>query len=198
MFLIWAHCVISVTHLHHVALIAWWVEGTLFWKSSPAQAVGLPREAAFQYQPLLKELESTHLLPLSLFQLESSRLWILCITNLYLKSSLGLSAMGSKWGHSPQLHFFYILSHSACCKCYLLFNLFKDLLLGAPSEDCLLGHLLERTYHQAEIQNISPKTTKSRKACVSFLLMGGNIAVNLLITFLRILQHPSCHFTLKI
>ena len=34
-----------------------------------------------------------------------------------------------------------------------------------------------------------------RKACVSFLLVGGDIAVILLMTLLGIWCHPSCHFT---
>lgn len=72
----------------------------------------------------------------------------------------------------------------------LLLNLFKGLLLRAPCEIVLLGYLIERVYKPTVIQNMhSQKKTKNRmpkKACVSFLLFGGDIAVILLITFIGI------------
>lgn len=69
----------------------------------------------------------------------------------------------------------------------LLFKLFKGLLLlRAPCEIVLPGHLIERVYNQTVVWNMPKKKKKSLRKFVSFLLIGGHIAVILLITSIGI------------
>lgn len=70
----------------------------------------------------------------------------------------------------------------------LLFKLFKGLLLfRAPCEIVLPGHLIERVYNQTLVWNMpKKKKKKSLRKFVSFLLIGGHIAVILLITSIGI------------
>lgn len=126
-----------------------------------------------QCQPLLKQLEPLHMLPLSCFRLEYSRAWILCIPNskplvadVQCLQVLSAKAPGRAILHRAQATCrarFYILScpnWPMNCMNYFLFNLFKGLLLlRAPFEIILLpGHLAERAYTQIIIWNVrSPK-----------------------------------------
>jgi len=66
---------------------------------------------------------------------------------------------------------------------YFLFNLFRVLpLLKAPLKIILFpDHVIERAYNLA-IMCILQKLTTPKKACVSFLLVGGDRAATLLIT----------------
>lgn len=71
----------------------------------------------------------------------------------------------------------------------LLFKLFKGLLLfRAPCEIVLPGHLIERVYNQTLVWNMPKKKKKkeSLRKFVFFLLIGGHIAVILLITSIGI------------
>jgi len=107
-FPIWARCVVSATHLLHVASVAWCVEGTLSLNIQPRTGNRGAREAVLQCRPLLKQLECLHMLPESLFQWEYSGPRILCILGsrtpgVDLESPLVLSAGDSRLGHSPRL-----------------------------------------------------------------------------------------------
>lgn len=97
-------------------------KGTSFWISSPALVVRVLRGALLHYKPLLKLPKPLNMLPISLFQLEHSWLWILCISDsktlgVNFESPLVLSTRGSRWGYSLQLQ---------CRVCFL------HLILPAP------------------------------------------------------------------
>jgi len=72
---------------------------------------------------------------------------------------------------------------------YLLFNFFKCLLLlRAPFKTVLLpGHLIERAYNLTDLGCASSKNPQClRRLVFSFLLVGGDVAANLLITSIGI------------
>ncbi|KAK4831081.1 hypothetical protein QYF61_015279 [Mycteria americana] len=79
--------------------------------SSPAPAVGVPKGAVLQYQPLPKQLKPLRMLPVSLSQLEYSGPQIVCIPDsktlrVNLECPLVLSARGSRvlkhWNRLPR------------------------------------------------------------------------------------------------
>jgi len=72
---------------------------------------------------------------------------------------------------------------------YLPFSLFIFLLLLRDAFKIILlsGHVVQRTYNLAIIWDVhSQKATTPKKACASFLLVGGDIAAILLMTSIGI------------
>lgn len=153
----------------------------------------VPEGAVLQYQSLPKPLEHLHQLPVALYQLQCSGLsilWSECDSIwINLKSPLVLSARGSRqdclpclWSKAHSLHLALFRLVQGLQHEYLLLDLSKGLLLGAPVEIILSGHLRGLTIRLQFGMCILQIPEVRKKASISFLLVGGDIAVNFMIT----------------
>lgn len=171
-FPVWAYYVITATHLLHVASTAWCVDGGPPWDIQPSRQSGChQKELCFNLNHFQNSLDLFICCQYLFFSwgvagLESS----VSLTPKALGLISGLpwcflleAPCGAVLPGCNVEHVFYILFcpewPKGYCMSYPVSFVQRLLLLWAPCEIVLLGHLIEKVYSQTVIQSMHPSET---------------------------------------